>query len=82
MYSMLYGTCATFEIRDQLRSGTYSQMTGTTHLTVESMVPDLNSSPISRVTIVEIRDIRVSPEVQPTLNLLPRVSPIFQPRLN
>ena len=57
-------------------------MTGTTHLTVESMVPDLNSSLISRVTDVEIRDIRVSPEVQPRLNLLPRVSPVVQPRLN
>ena len=57
-------------------------MTGTTHLTVESMVPDLNSSLISRVTDVEIRDIRVSPEVQPRLNLLPRVSPVIQPRLN
>ena len=57
-------------------------MTGTTHLTVESIVPDLNCSPISRVTDVEIRDIRVSPEVQPRLNLQIRVSPEVQPRLN
>ena len=54
-------------------------MTGTTHLTVEPMVPDLKMSLISRVTGVEIRDIRVSPEVQPRLNYRWKQ---VQPRLN
>jgi hypothetical protein len=65
------GTCATFELRDLLRSGATSHLTGTTQLTEgprSQQVPDLKSRggyPYNNLVFGEIRD---HGEVQGSLN--------------
>ena len=68
---MQYSTCATFELRDLLRSGATSHLTGTTQLTEgprSQQVPDLKSRggyPYNNLVFGEIRD---HGEVQGSLN--------------
>ena len=69
--SVRTGTCATLELRDLLRSGATSHLTGTTQLTEgprSQQVPDLKSRggyPYNNLVFGEIRD---HGEVQGSLN--------------